>query len=97
PPSPPFPYTTLFRSIRLQESRALGSRCGRSADREIGRVGDRQRLRSANERLLEPVRDADAAEKRAGRARRNRSQVTPEPSGDQRSEEHTSELQSLAY
>src|SRR3546814_6305429 len=66
-----FPYTTLFRSIRLLEDRHRRGRVRSDAAQPIGRVRDPQT---------------------PGRVARSR---FAQGSADRRSEEHTSELQSL--
>src|SRR2546426_8029565 len=72
PRSTLFPYTTLFRSLKLPAKRQIG-------DAESNRRGAR-RLRVYSSRPLEPtLRDRVCV---------------PKLEGEERSEEHTSELQS---
>src|SRR5205823_12299859 len=91
PSSTLFPYTTLFRSDDV-----------RHLDRGLSRAGDRAQRAPAAQRAEEPVRGARVA--RAPDARRRDLRRCPDarrtregPVRRARSEEHTSELQSLAY
>src|SRR5262245_52784889 len=85
-----FPYTTLFRSDGLGGVRAADARRA-----ELGERAVRQRI--AGRRLDAAPRgtgaDALREARRAARSRRLGSRVPPE----MRSEEHTSELQSLRH
>src|SRR5205823_10438966 len=90
PPSPPpFPYTTLFRS-------------GQSAVAPLERMGAAHSLYVPSDPVL-ALADADKVAllermERLARARDPRvTQVMASLAGEYRSEEHTSELQSLAY
>src|SRR5205823_9012180 len=91
PPTPPlFPYTTLFRSTRA-------ARLGRSPHRLT--AGDRQRRRHEERGHGRRTRNRRAA-LAGGTARRPRRLArgrAVRPARLRRSEEHTSELQSLAY
>src|SRR2546425_4653302 len=81
PRSTLFPYTTLFRS-RLP----VGADDDRDQDRDRDRDGERVAQRGA------PGEDQDE-EDFLGRVRHGGQRI----GGEDRSEEHTSELQSLAY
>src|SRR5205823_14227163 len=90
PPKPtPFPYTTLFRSRDLVWSR-----------RE--RLDDEERVAAGLAEELVRVEAVRVGELR-NRSRRERAELPPRYAlarrelADDRSEEHTSELQSLAY
>src|SRR5205823_14486249 len=89
PPPPPaatlFPYTTLFRSQRRPRDRRRRRRQGRTS----------RTLRAAPG-WEEPVRRPSRAQVRGGPRCRRRGLVPPSQVL-LRSEEHTSELQSLAY
>src|SRR5206468_12775089 len=94
PPTPPlFPYTTLFRSVRLPIAHAA-----RELDhRELGHEHGARLLETTNHRPI--VGEASIAERRGapcGRDAAGRRQQVFRAVGDavQRSEEHTSELQS---
>src|SRR2546423_11890057 len=89
PSSPLFPYPPLFRSRRLR--RQDHSQAARHAQRELGAVPPHRAARSAP--LPEPHPP------RHRRRYRPRPPVPPaaERQCGARSEEHTSELQSLAY
>src|SRR5687767_15365580 len=84
PGSPLFPYTTLFRS-RRERARARGDAARRGRAARLPRAGRGRLARSARDR-----RGAGQAGPR-NRRRRVVAAVLV------RSEEHTSELQSLAY
>src|SRR5205823_13443485 len=96
PPPPRFPYTTLFRSGRAgaaeRRERTRGRRRAEGGARAVARAGaPRVPLRAVRRAGRRPPRGAPARRGRGpapGRARRR---------GGGRSEEHTSELQSLAY
>src|SRR3546814_4241697 len=80
----PFPYTTLFRSRRTvrrstREEIIVGGAAGVAGDGREARHKARRRRRTDG----------------AGRAARGRRHRTGSPGGEGRSEEHTSELQSL--
>src|SRR3989441_6689916 len=104
PRSPPFPYTTLFRSLPRRPPRdrraLLPERPhARATARRVGRQARRLPLPpAALESGPRGGAGGDAGGARAGtlhppvRPRRRR-----EPVRRERSEEHTSELQSLAY
>src|SRR2546425_9151047 len=79
PRSTLFPYTTLFRSLLLQDGAVAPARPGGSAPRARDRVRRHERGR--------PARAPPRVRRRAGGGRAFAA----------RSEEHTSELQSLAY
>src|SRR5205823_13644852 len=82
-----FPYTTLFRSVadRAGQARSeAGGRDGRPFPAEGQAGGGAARVSAGGDRLSADARAADR-ERAGGR--------DPPP----RSEEHTSELQSLAY
>src|SRR3712207_7895611 len=85
PRSTLFPYTTLFRSRAL----GLERRQARAREREahLGRV--------ARDLGLEPAGGGDLMRDPDERAHRTRTYTAP--GVDQRSEEHTSELQSRQY
>src|SRR5207302_5576786 len=92
PPAPLFPYTTLFRSVRLCDryrSRRGPARPERGYGPlylgQEGRAGVAARMAA---RRLSGVADDDAAE--LGEAQSHPDRL----SGGDRSEEHTSELQS---
>src|SRR5687767_15687184 len=90
PPRPtPFPYTTLFRS--LERRRDAPARAG---EQDVARDGARARRRARGEpRTAGP--DADRTQDL-----HPHQQHEPDPArrlAGARSEEHTSELQSLAY
>src|SRR2546425_7248070 len=76
PRSTLFPYTTLFRSVRLDDAVHRGHVGGAGRDRRHIHVPARRRLGAEHDRK----------EERDGREAKR-----------VRSEEHTSELQSLAY
>src|SRR5262249_56097916 len=85
PPSPLFPYTTLFRSVRPVPHDLHAPPRVRRAAADRGRAAGRARPAARRRR-------AGAVAPRARRARRRALPVLhPHP----RSEEHTSELQSL--
>src|SRR5687767_15345044 len=89
PRSPPFPYTTLFRSLGVTGELATQKTEQRPLQREdeAGRLGGRE---------AEPC--ARAREVGEERARRHPGRIVDvENRFGTRSEEHTSELQSLAY
>src|SRR5262249_61412266 len=93
PPPPPlsplFPYTTLFRSQVLEDAYRRTTR--RLLDEGLDHVG--RSLRGIRHRFLpEPTVERT---RRAGRLRHNALQRDPAHVGIARSEEHTSELQSL--
>src|SRR5687767_15398441 len=92
PPTPTlFPYTTLFRS-RLVPLRPRQD--GLRRDQQPGRRRPRDHRRGA----VAPQGMSPAGEKKCRLSLRE--SVTPSPPGtpgERRSEEHTSELQSLAY
>src|SRR5205823_10904361 len=86
-----FPYTTLFRSLLRRQEFLLGSLCVFLAIFLLSTIGSATpwgvRNRARNE--------ARSLRRSASRLlRRNRGKI---PEGAARSEEHTSELQSLAY
>src|SRR5205823_14605965 len=84
PPRPPlFPYTTLFRSHIRAQPHGVFHAYGRAA-----RLAARQRARAGDQRRLGSL---------ARRADRFRRSPDGAPLPGSRSEEHTSELQSLAY
>src|SRR5205823_12469855 len=86
PPTPPlFPYTTLFRSNRLSGNDLPGCTADR-AERQT--LGAGARVRTVRVRAVD-------VERRGTRCQRGRLRCHPQD--DSRSEEHTSELQSLAY
>src|SRR3712207_9524391 len=92
PRSTLFPYTTLFRSQRLGQHDEAPARPGAEPERHGGlRLALRDRLDAAAEDFREvggpDQAEGDAAGPEPGDA----------PSGDERSEEHTSELQSRQY
>src|SRR5438045_5402900 len=78
PTSPPFPYTTLFRSVYRQRRHGLGHRHGQAAH---------QAPRAFHGRRERGLRRAARGGGFRARARA--------PQAPARSEEHTSELQSL--
>src|SRR5205823_8286739 len=89
PPWPPlFPYTTLFRSTALRRERR-GRPCDRGAPLRGAAADGRGRAAHRRRRRLGLA---------AGRARREPGALHQASRGARgRSEEHTSELQSLAY
>src|SRR5205823_12927260 len=88
PRSTLFPYTTLFRSFRLSDHVAGCGECARAADAV---AAEREALRGVleDEEVPEAPRDLVA---RLVAAKPARTRLA-----GPRSEEHTSELQSLAY
>src|SRR5205823_9231920 len=94
PPSPPFPYTTLFRSNVMRFHAAPGAAQKRPRPRpRFARGGElsgpsRRRVRTYRLQDITPGRRRNVT----GDWGRNFAQKT-----ERRSEEHTSELQSLAY
>src|SRR5205823_13441507 len=92
PRSPPFPYTTLFRSQTLSPAE---HRLGLSKPRDSRQGEKTEANRKPNagpDELLRGVQDISGAE---GRRPIILSSVLGQ--SQPRSEEHTSELQSLAY
>src|SRR5205823_7457459 len=88
-----FPYTTLFRSIELREDLAGGT--GQLERGERGVVGGRG---VAPALLVHPLGDEPGAGALHGGDRPEGAVEQVAPVGEHiRSEEHTSELQSLAY
>src|SRR3546814_10214689 len=85
-----FPYTTLFRSCRARTSSAHQHVAARPAIAADG--ADRHRDRKCARRQTR--RDLGEDE-RAGRSRDHRKALRSVRRGGRRSEEHTSELQSL--
>src|SRR2546423_4919493 len=81
PRSTLFPYTTLFRSVV-----APGERAG-AAGRSVRRQAGQRRAPASLARLRRPCQPGGRRLQREGERRRDPA----------RSEEHTSELQSLAY
>src|SRR5205823_12584547 len=93
PTSTPFPYTTLFRSHSLDRVRFEGGAC-RPSEVEVRGVhglGARIRWHEPEHHVCARKRLVDDE----GIAVRALNDV--DPLADMRSEEHTSELQSLAY
>src|SRR5687767_15729484 len=82
PRSTLFPYTTLFRSGRANQEPKLADEREGLGDRLPRRADARQRIH--REALAARERAVERLERRAA-------------DGEHRSEEHTSELQSLAY
>src|SRR3546814_1882141 len=80
-----FPYTTLFRSDRVRE--------GGLSERPPRRAGRLCRARAGDPRRREPDELQALQVSRAGAGLRGRGR--PRPGEPPRSEEHTSELQSL--
>src|SRR2546425_4449271 len=91
PRSTLFPYTTLFRSNGGLVGSLQPDICGTGATPSTLDGRERHRLRS-DEQLLLLGRELDHAPT-AARIAQRREDPAPNP----RSEEHTSELQSLAY
>src|SRR3712207_8351426 len=83
PRSTLFPYTTLFRSLRMAGELRPG-------------VRRRRRRRGGPGRLGDVPRRGRRSDRRRGRGRRGRERVTARTAA-LRSEEHTSELQSRQY
>src|SRR5205807_10617659 len=92
PPSPLFPYTTLFRSeVDRLDPACADSACLRgdpvhlAPDAKSGRRGEERER--GNDRAEDETDSAKSSEVSGGRAKK-------EDRPDERSEEHTSELQS---
>src|SRR4051794_41615515 len=83
PPLPLFPYTTLFRSPRPCAPTTTSATCSTAV------TGTRRRSRFS--RLGSP------SPERSGHERTNGGYSCPDLSGEGRSEEHTSELQSPVH
>src|SRR5205823_9957023 len=93
PPPPLFPYTTLFRS-----QPGPGPLCGDHARLAEGLRGGAAAARPPGGGLRRAGREGPAAQPtRRPCARHRRGAAGVEGSVAERSEEHTSELQSLAY
>src|SRR5205823_14620101 len=88
PTSPPFPYTTLFRSGR--------KRVARGGERRVIDVADHRAGRALARNLGEKG-FAEARRHLGATARGRRLEPAERHVLQTRSEEHTSELQSLAY
>src|SRR5687767_15331899 len=91
PPSPPFPYTTLFRSPVGGERRAPPRRGG------MRRLGHRPRGVAERRRVRAGGRGPEARVGVGEHGVERRPKVGRTRPARGRSEEHTSELQSLAY
>src|SRR5205823_9002115 len=91
PTSTLFPYTTLFRSVDLDVDREL---MGRERLRRETEARRSLRVSVDDVALRIVLRSRELAGDDGGRVRRA---VAVVGHGDVRSEEHTSELQSLAY
>src|SRR5262249_62409553 len=87
PSSPLFPYTTLFRSVRDRAGRQHERVCAGRVERDA--VAVRQQVQHVPPARREPADDA------FGLAPRERVARELLLAGEDRSEEHTSELQSL--
>src|SRR2546426_9584136 len=89
PRSTLFPYTTLFRSVIPRRAAAVGP----ELDEHIG-VRRVQRGAGASRQVDGVAVDADVAEHETQLRRRDHAPDGALHAGDDRSEEHTSELQS---
>src|SRR5205823_13487160 len=95
PESPPFPYTTLFRSCR-QSTRSVRQRRCRCHHDAVATVPNAETCRSCPPDAW-PCCDRSVRDIRPCRRGRCRTGTCRAGCGLARSEEHTSELQSLAY
>src|SRR3712207_9083075 len=87
-----FPYTTLFRSV------VVGVQVDEPGHHPAARGVDDARVRPCGQGLLADGRHPPVADAQVPHARRTAASVEEETVGDdQRSEEHTSELQSRQY
>src|SRR5690606_42120313 len=88
PTSPPFPYTTLFRSVVARQRREEPIHQQRLAPTDAAPKVDASRRRSR------PVQRASDAAPPSYRRRAGPHEIGVQPLEGRRSEEHTSELQS---